>query len=139
MDISSTLEHYVQAIAPTDKLPKADLVPVLMGLFGEVGSIMAVTKKVHREGTAYAEAQRAVEEEFGDVLWYFTALCRRIDLPASEVLVSALMANEQECSDTGYGRFEGPRLAGGSAGDSTLLKDRLLGMWKYLISTISRP
>jgi NTP pyrophosphatase (non-canonical NTP hydrolase) len=126
MDISSMLEQYVQAIAPTDKLPNADLVPVLMGLFGEVGSIMAVTKKVHREGTAYVEAQRAVEEEFGDVLWYFTALCRRIDLPASEVLVSASVANEQECSDTGHGRLVGPRLARGAPGDWTLLKDSLL-------------
>ena len=77
---SMLLRDYMGEIEPTDKLPPDDLHPVLMGLFGEVGSIMATVKKHIREEAAYAGYRQAVEEEFGDALWYFTALCRRLDV-----------------------------------------------------------
>ncbi len=48
-----------------------------MGLFGEVGSIMAPAKKLHREKEAYPGYRAAVEEEFGDTLWYLAGLARR--------------------------------------------------------------
>lgn len=76
----------MRAIAPTDQLPPDELSPVLMGLFGEVGGIMATAKKLHREEGAYAGYQNAVEEEFGDVLWYLTALCRRLDLDVDDII-----------------------------------------------------
>ncbi|MCH6554060.1 MAG: nucleoside triphosphate pyrophosphohydrolase family protein, partial [Acidobacteria bacterium] len=84
---------YMEAIAPTDRLPQDDFHPVLMGLFGEVGSIMATAKKLRREKEAYAGYQPAVEEEFGDVLWYFAALCRRLDLGIDDILSDATSAN----------------------------------------------
>lgn len=90
--VSILLRDYMREIESTDKLPQSDLRPILMGLFGEVGSIMAAPKKRLREQEAYPEYQRerAVEEEFGDVLWYFTALCRRlkvgVDVIFSEVV-----------------------------------------------------
>ncbi len=74
---SILLRDYVDAIRRTDRLAEDDLRPVLMGLFGEVGSIMAPAKKLHREKEAYKGYQSAVEEEFGDALWYFAALARR--------------------------------------------------------------
>ncbi len=49
---SVLLREYMEAIAPTDRLSQDDLRPVLMGLFGEVGSIMATAKKLHREKEA---------------------------------------------------------------------------------------
>jgi NTP pyrophosphatase (non-canonical NTP hydrolase) len=73
-------------VEPTDKLPLDDVRPILLGLFGEVGSIMATAKKFHREGEAYAGYRHAVEEEFGDALWYFTALCRRLTIRVDEML-----------------------------------------------------
>lgn len=76
-DISILLQEYVDAIRPTDRLPQDDLRPVMMGLFGEVGSIMAPAKKLHREKAAYVGYLAAVEEEFGDTLWYLAALARR--------------------------------------------------------------
>src|SRR3954470_14731706 len=82
-------------VEPTDTLLEDDLQPVLLGLFGEVGSIMATAKKLHREKTAYAGYRHAVEEEFGDALWYFAALCRRLDVPMDEILAEA-------ASGTGY-------------------------------------
>lgn len=79
------LRDYMREIEPTDQLPKDNLNPVLMGLFGEVGSIMATTKKYTREDAAYAGYQQAVEEEFGDALWYFTTLCRRLGVSVDSI------------------------------------------------------
>ena len=76
----------MQVVAQTDRLDRDDLRPVLMGLFGEVGSMMSTVKKLHREKKAYAGYRYAVEEEFGDALWYFTALCRRLGFGVDEIL-----------------------------------------------------
>ena len=84
------LRDYGKVIEPTDKLPKDSLQPVLMGLFGEVGSVMATAKKRHREDAAFAGYQRALEEEFGDVLWYFSALCRRLNFDVAELFLDAM-------------------------------------------------
>ena len=77
---SSTLEGYLREIEPTDRLPEDQLDPVLMGLFGEVGGILAALKKQVREPAGYSYDE-VVEEEFGDALWYFAALCRRLSIP----------------------------------------------------------
>ena len=83
------LRDYMREIKPTDKLPQDNLEPVLMGLFGEVGSIMATAKKYLREKAAYAGYRQAVEEEFGDALWYFTTLCRRLGIGVDTILSEA--------------------------------------------------
>ena len=67
-----------------------------MGLFGEVGSIMSTAKKFIREETAYAY-QHAVEEEFGDALWYFTTLCRRLGIGVDTIL-------SKETNQVGYSK-----------------------------------
>lgn len=85
-NIKVILKDYREKIAPTDKLDKDDLRPILLGLFGEVGSIMATAKKLHREKKAYAGYQYAAEEEFGDALWYFTTLCRRLEFSVEDIL-----------------------------------------------------
>ncbi len=86
---SILLTDYMSQVAPTDQLQADDLQPVLLGLFGEVGSIMATAKKFHREKEAYVGYRHAVEEEFGDALWYFAALCRRLNVPMDEILAAA--------------------------------------------------
>ena len=80
VDGAILLRDYIQKIGSTDKLPQDKLYPVLMGLFGEVGSIIATAKKHIREDATYTGYQQALEEEFGDTLWYFTVLCRRLDI-----------------------------------------------------------
>ncbi len=74
------IQDYVCKVEPTDKLPQEELYPVLMGLFGEVGSLMSTIKKRKREQHVYIGYTNTVEEEFGDVLWYFTALSRRLNI-----------------------------------------------------------
>jgi NTP pyrophosphatase (non-canonical NTP hydrolase) len=86
---SILLADYIGQVLPTDRLPTEDLQPVLLGLFGEVGSIMATAKKFHREKEAYAGYRHSVEEEFGDALWYFSALCRRLGVRMDEILSEA--------------------------------------------------
>jgi NTP pyrophosphatase (non-canonical NTP hydrolase) len=86
---SVLLREYIEGAAATDRFSRDELKPILLGLFGEVGSVMATAKKHRREEEAYVGYQQAVEEEFGDALWYFTALCRRLELGVDEVLSAA--------------------------------------------------
>lgn len=105
---SILLQKYMRVIAPTDRLPQDDLRPVLLGLFGEVGSIMATAKKLHREREAYTGYQHAVEEEFGDALWYLTALCRRLDFKIDEILSEATNGEEYNKTIATTDRLDGP-------------------------------
>ena len=84
------LHDYIREIKPTDKLPQDNLHPVLMGLYGEVGSIMTTAKKPHREKAAYVGFQQAAAEEFGDALWYFTTLCRRLGVSIDTIFSEAV-------------------------------------------------
>lgn len=87
------LADYIQRIAATDGM-KPDIKPVLFGLFGEVGGIMATAKKHHREGNAYYGYQLAVEEEFGDALWYLAALCRRLEVDLEKIIDQVISGAE---------------------------------------------
>jgi len=77
---TSFLQQYELSIEKTDRFSKDEITPILMGLYGEVGSIMATSKKFYREKKAYAGHRAAVEEEFGDAFWYLSALCRRLSI-----------------------------------------------------------
>ena len=84
---SMDLGDYLRKIEPTDRLPSAELRPVLMSLFGEVGGILATLKKRVRERESYPEYDEVVEEEVGDALWYFAALCRRLRTRMDSIVV----------------------------------------------------
>jgi NTP pyrophosphatase (non-canonical NTP hydrolase) len=83
------ISDYDRLTAETDRFGPDEIVPVMLGLFGEVGGVMAAAKKHRREGSAFVAYRCAVQEEFGDVLWYFAALCRRIGVSLDSLLVSA--------------------------------------------------
>jgi len=85
-----TLGAYGAAVQRTDVLPATDTAAVLMGLYGEVGGIMATAKKRVREPIAFpSDQQAAAQEEFGDALWYFAAYCRRHGVPLESVFADA--------------------------------------------------
>lgn len=86
---SIILAKYAADVLPTDVLPPDDLNRALMGLYGEVGGIMSSAKKHVREGNAYPGFRRAAEEEFGDTLWYFNAVCRRVNVSLEQVFTEA--------------------------------------------------
>lgn len=89
---SILLTEYARQVEPTDRLPVDDLQPVLLGIFGEVGSIMTTAKKLHREGEAFADYRHAVIEEFGDALWYLAAICRRLNIGIDTIFSEAIAA-----------------------------------------------
>lgn len=84
------LSDYEQAIAATDRFEDSEVTPILLGLFGEVGSVMSTSKKLHREKGAFTGFRRDVEEELGDTLWYVAALCRRLDVKLSDMFARVL-------------------------------------------------
>lgn len=86
---SLLLSDYATEVAPTDVLDQQDINPILQGIYGEVGGIMSTAKKHIREKAAYPGFKKAVEEEFGDTLWYLAALCKRLELSLSEVFAEA--------------------------------------------------
>lgn len=88
--MSTLLKEYEEKVKETDRLSDNNLKPLLMGLYGEVGGIMASAKKLHRENDAYVAYLDHVTEEFGDVLWYLTALCRRKGFALSDVVTAAI-------------------------------------------------
>lgn len=80
------IREYVEVVKITDILGRNNIRAIQLGLFGEVGSVMATAKKLRREKRAYFGYRKAVEEELGDVLWYFTALCIRFDCDINVIL-----------------------------------------------------
>ena len=120
------LRNYRERIAPTDRLVENDLRPVLLGLFGEVGSIMATAKKLHREQRAYAGYQYAAEEEFGDTLWYFTNLCKRLGFNVEDFLSDAQNGEESGILTATHDSVDIPISHVPSLGDLSSLDNTLL-------------
>lgn len=118
------MEH----IRPTDRLPCDDLATVLMGLFGEVGGVMAATKKLRREQEAYPGYQHAVAEEFGDTLWYFTALCRRLGLGIDEIFSAAATSERYTKLVTASDLLDGPIAHVAAASSVQPLNETLLAL-----------
>ena len=84
---SLTLDQYQRRSAETD-IDDAEGDPTipLLGLAGEVGTLVSEFKKKHRpDGHTYTGFEDVVKAEMGDVLWYLAALARRADLDLSEV------------------------------------------------------
>ncbi|KPP83034.1 MAG: putative pyrophosphatase [Oceanicaulis sp. HLUCCA04] len=120
------LSEYELAVAQTDRFPDAELTPILLGLFGEVGSVMSTSKKLHREKSAFAGYMRDVEEELGDTLWYVTALCRRLQTSLSELFSEALDGRGYTISLAANGDPSGPVSKVVSAADLAPLDSILL-------------
>ncbi|MBN8291420.1 nucleoside triphosphate pyrophosphohydrolase family protein [Rhodobacter sp. NTK016B] len=90
-----SIYDYEKAVTPTDRFADDEITPILLGLFGEVGSVMSSSKKLHREKGAFESGyRRDVEEELGDTLWYAAALCRRLKLTLSELFVEATSGDQ---------------------------------------------
>ncbi len=62
----------------------------LLGLFGEVGTLLSELKKKQRDKESYYSYDKAVVEEFGDVLWYFSNIAGRAGFTLEELAGLAL-------------------------------------------------
>lgn len=85
-----SIEHYAKRAAKTDYFSKDEFAPLLLGLFGEVGTLLSVLKKKKRDADAFFGYQDALIEEIGDVLWYLNAVARRRRIGLSSLFARAV-------------------------------------------------
>lgn len=74
---------------------------MMMGLFGETGSLLSEVKKKQRDKRAYFSYRASAIEELGDVLWYFSNVASLFGLRLSDIAARA--------TETGGWRFKGTR------------------------------
>jgi NTP pyrophosphatase (non-canonical NTP hydrolase) len=77
------MNDYQRFTLKTDKNPQtgyAGLKFSLLGLFGEVGSLLSELKKKQRDRDSYVGYAESVMEELGDVMWYFANITQRAGL-----------------------------------------------------------
>src|SRR5260370_24210532 len=67
-----TVAEFEAQAAATDQLGPDDSETPLLGLVGEVGSLVSALKKKRRDTDAFVGYHEAVVEELGDVLWYIS-------------------------------------------------------------------
>ena len=72
-----TVAKFEAHATATDQLDPTDAATPLLGLVGEIGSLVSALKKKRRDTDAYFGYHNTVIEELGDVLWYFSAVARR--------------------------------------------------------------
>jgi NTP pyrophosphatase (non-canonical NTP hydrolase) len=86
------LDEYQRIAAAYDKSVKDPEGPnlLLLGLFGEVGSLLSELKKKQRDKNAYFAYSESTIEEVGDVLWYLANLASRRGVKLSTVAQRAL-------------------------------------------------
>ncbi len=83
-----TIKQYQRLARETDRTNShlgKDLAFPLLGLFGEVGSLMAELKKKQRDADSYAGYEHSVVEELGDVLWYFSTFSSRANISLTDL------------------------------------------------------
>src|SRR6266511_475015 len=80
------LDEYQRATEATDVRPDPqDPALPLLGLAGEVGSLVAEYKKRLRGGESYTGFDLEVSEDLGDLLWYAAALARTLGLSLNAI------------------------------------------------------
>jgi NTP pyrophosphatase (non-canonical NTP hydrolase) len=82
------LNEYQQKAAATDQYNDGDsqgMIIALLGLGGEVGSLLTLYKKWQRDGDAYSTINDRIAEELGDVLWYIATIARRSSVDLEDV------------------------------------------------------
>ena len=95
------LDEYQQFTAKTDKNDRSGIDGlgfVLLGLFGEVGSLLSALKKKQRDKDSFSSYDAEVTEELGDALWYFANAALRAGLPLAELAERA----RQSLADWNY-------------------------------------
>ncbi|MER8860474.1 nucleoside triphosphate pyrophosphohydrolase family protein [Mesorhizobium sp. M0761] len=76
-DASMSVAQFEDHAARTDQLEFGEIGTSILGLVGEVGSLVSAVKKKRRDTDGFFGYRDAVVEELGDVLWYLSAVARR--------------------------------------------------------------
>jgi NTP pyrophosphatase (non-canonical NTP hydrolase) len=93
-----TVATFERHVLGTDKLgPEPDT--AMLGLFGEVGSLVSALKKKRRDTDGYFGYRAAVLEEIGDVLWYAAAVACRGGTSLAEVAARVRKTGPAEAAE----------------------------------------
>ena len=70
------------------EIKELDLKYMALGLGGEVGEVLNEIKKLERDDNNIMTSERKIKiiEEMGDVLWYMSAMCNRLDTNFDELI-----------------------------------------------------
>lgn len=88
-ETSLTVEHYQTWANETNVISGKPVTLMLLGLFGEVGSLVSELKKKQRDEDAYIGFRDSVLEELGDTLWYLANLSTHLGLSLEGLLRSS--------------------------------------------------
>jgi NTP pyrophosphatase (non-canonical NTP hydrolase) len=93
----------------------------LLGLFGEVGTLLSALKKKRRDTDSYPRYTDIVVEEFGDVLWYFSNIASRASLKLSLLAQRAFreLENWDQIEDRTFDNFRRIRVRKHKTGSAT--------------------
>jgi len=94
------LSDYQREAAKTDQFPtqgsdgtgqpsKAELIP-LLGLTGEIGSLLSEYKKLLRDGPVHLRFKDRLAEELGDTMWYVAAVATKFGLSLDDIAAANL-------------------------------------------------
>ncbi|MDZ4849715.1 MAG: nucleoside triphosphate pyrophosphohydrolase family protein [Pirellulaceae bacterium] len=82
------LQYFQREAAKTDQVKgdddKSKLVP-LLGLAGEVGTLLSEYKKFLRDGGAHQRFHEQVAEDLGDLLWYIANVATKFNLDLDDI------------------------------------------------------
>lgn len=90
-DDDFTIHRYQQLAQRTDHLPQDNTdgadprLGPLLGLAGEVGTLLAGYKKHLRDGSAYELFEDNIEEELGDIFWYLANAAEKWNLSLATI------------------------------------------------------
>jgi NTP pyrophosphatase (non-canonical NTP hydrolase) len=84
------LGEYQREAQLTDQLPPEDRIVPLLGMGGEVGSLLAEYKKWLRDGDAHALVTEQIAEELGDILWYLANAATKFGLDLETIAAENL-------------------------------------------------
>ena len=86
--VLSVQQYSREAIGTDRRREDSSLNFPLLGLFGEVGSLLSEVKKKQRDKIAYLAYAEAVNEELGDVLWYFNLVASKGGVPFADIVAN---------------------------------------------------
>ncbi|HLQ07759.1 MAG TPA: hypothetical protein VK128_01745 [Steroidobacteraceae bacterium] len=93
------LDDFQRLAQETDQFAErkrdAGLMIPLLGLSGEVGTLLAEFKKKIRDKGRYEGFSARAKEEMGDILWYLANVASRIDLRLSEIAAQNLVKTQE--------------------------------------------
>lgn len=113
------LDDYQIRAQKTDQIKQPGLDGLsyfLLGLFGEVGTLLSALKKKQRDRESYIGYHEAVIEEFGDVLWYFTNIATRASIKLSTLAEKSVSdLKNWDKKNASLGTFQGIQSKRGSS------------------------